>query len=362
MDRGLVWLALRRTLSPGVLGLFVLLALVLVRRDWAGETARLAADGAGVLERGLARAGVWLGLSVVVAAACLGRAAGSVGRWRAGEADWLAPRALSRTGAVLSTWMGIVLAGLALLLATAICAELAARGAPPSFASGGAFEGRGVQRLDGGARVRLELEDPGVRGSGARLALELGLRLDSGVESELALRVRRLESAPGAQPGPWNEVRRHLGAAARVEVELPPGSGPLEIELERLGAGALLALAPRAELWLPVASEAVGSARLAFQGGIALAALTALVLGLAAWTRPAIGAALLAALALAVLLSGAGPLALAPGSGWPAALDVLQQGRVPRGQGPLELAGAVLVACLGLGLAAWGCSPWRRAA
>lgn len=356
VERGLIWLALRRTLSPGVLAIFALLAAALVRREWAGDAARLAATDADALERGLARAGVWLGLLPVALAATLGRAAGLVGRWRAGEANWLAPRALPRGGAVLSMWLGVVLAGLALLLAAACCAELAAGGAPPTHASGGLLEGRGVARLDGGRRVRFELEDPRAP-TGARLSFELGLRLDSGVAGELALRARR-----AGAPGSLRELRRSLGSAARLELEVPPGRGPVEIELERLGDGALFVLAPRAELWLPAASEALGSVGLWARAGIALAVLAAAVLGLAAWTRPALGVALAGSLALALWLSGAGPSPLAPGSDLGPALAAVQAGRVPGGMDAMGLIWAVLVAATGLLLAIAGHSPWGRRA
>ena len=353
VDRGLVVLALRRTLSLGVVTGFVVLASLLGTREWAAGVTRL--EGA-EFERGLARGGVWLGLFVVVLVVVLGRAAGLVGRWRAGEADWLAPRAISRTGAALSSWAGVTLGGVVLLAVTAFAAELAAGGAPTSFASMGSLEGRDVERLSEGRVVRFVVDDPRAP-TGSRFELELGLRLDSGVSSDVALRARRVGDAQHA------EARARIGAAtARVELDVPPGVGAVAVELERLGEGALLVLAPRVRVWAPVTSEAMASLRLFVIASLALASLAALVLGLAAWTRPAIGAALVATAVLAVTLSGQDATAFAPGSALPEAFTVVQTGRVPAGAGVAEWLGALGVAAVGLGLAARGQSPWRRGA
>src|SRR5690606_11467681 len=62
LDIGLVLLAARRVLSPALLALVVVLGLILVGRDWAGDTGRLEVAGARVLERALARSGTWLAL------------------------------------------------------------------------------------------------------------------------------------------------------------------------------------------------------------------------------------------------------------------------------------------------------------
>lgn len=349
-------LAARRTAAPGVLVLFALAALVLVRRDWAGEVALLEAADGTALERGFSRAGVWLGLTLIALLAGVGQAAALVGRWRAGESDWLAPRRASRPAGIASSWAGVVLAGGAILAATGVLAEWAAGGAPPTWRDGGSLLGRDVTRSAGGARVGFHLPDPRAR-EGARLAFDLGLRFDSGVSSELLLRVRRAEG-----PGPWIELARRLGTAASLELDVPAGSGELEVEIERLGEGALIVLAPRARLWTPARAESRASLALLAHATLALAALSALALGFSSWTRPALGLALLLALMMGFLLSGAEPTPLAPGSSLPASLATVQAGRVPPAPGLAECAGALLSILVGLGLANSGHSPWRRGA
>jgi len=85
----------------------------------------------------------------------------------------------------------------------------------------------------------------------------------------------------------------------------------------------------------------------------------ALALGLSGWFSTAGAALSLVALALIVLLSGAGTewLPLADLGG---ALRVLQEGRVPALPALPRIAAAVALAAGGLGLAALSLVRWRR--
>jgi hypothetical protein len=147
--------------------------------------------------------------------------------------------------------------------------------------------------------------------------------------------------------------------------------GELELALPECPAGAELQLAiaepglrvyhdaAAARVWLPVAREGLASLSMLAHLLLDAGSCCALALGLSGWFSTAGAALSLVALALIVLLSGAGadwlPLADVVG-----ALRVLQEGRVPALPALPQVAAAAALVAGGLALAALSLVRWRR--
>src|SRR4029079_11866972 len=127
VDRGLVLLALRRSLAPGVVAW---IACVLVFTLVTGDSARSLDPGESLdpIAAGLARESVWYAFVLGVVPLLVVRSVSSVVPWRVmpeaasrrgasqvaasrhGDAPWLATRAVSNATIVISTWLGCAIA------------------------------------------------------------------------------------------------------------------------------------------------------------------------------------------------------------------------------------------------------------
>jgi len=83
----------------------------------------------------------------------------------------------------------------------------------------------------------------GAHRSDTRIALELFALPGDGVVAALSAGVRRGAAAPGESAGPWLRREVRVRERMRVELDVPTGSGPLELALVRLGAGPPVGLA-----------------------------------------------------------------------------------------------------------------------
>jgi hypothetical protein len=355
VNLALASLSLRRSLPWPLIALAGLVALILARG--AAALAPVLPVGGGV-ERALAREGMWTGMLAVLLPLFVLRQAGTLARWRRGEADWLA---CARHGQVLvSAWSGAFAGGLLVLLFAALCAELTAG--------------------SGRAGLRIEAQLPAPRvvlvgGRGAQRWRVEGADGELGQGSLLRARVVLVAGAPAAEvrfsarraeaDGATTTVRRRISGRGSVLLDVPSGSGPLELELEREEPAAIVALeGDGVELVRPVASERAASAAILARAALALAAWLALALGLGAWLSSPTAALFLLALALPVWLAAGDPHAALrgawPWSGLPEAIEVAGQGFAPPLPTARALATTVLAVAAGLGLARAGLRDWRR--
>ncbi|MAF67548.1 MAG: hypothetical protein CMJ84_18070 [Planctomycetes bacterium] len=357
VNRSLFLLALRRGLRPGLIVAALTLAGALLLTGGAGSGLEVGGEDGARIERGLARQAMWTALCLLVAPAIAIAAAREVGRWRAGEAAWLAARAAPPRVIVGSTWLGLTAgAGLA-ALALILSAEAAAGGA----AAGVPLRAAGVLRTE-------MLEAPVTPGtlswscpapaqlapaSRARLALAVWAR--GGPAAQIALAVER------AGGGGRTTLERRLARAAIVDIELPRGAGDFLFTLEHRGEGAAVVLEQGAlTLLVPVASERLASVELALRLLLALASWTAVGLGFGAWMS-APGAALVLAGAQALVWLAAGPAGpWFPASDLGAALAWTGAGIVPPTLTPAAwlgtagwVAAGLVIARLGL-VRGWG--------
>ena len=334
MNPGLARLAFRRALAPGVVVAWILLAALLLSRDWAGENALLEAAGEGAdsgqFARGLLREGAWTFLAIGMLPILVLRAARTVSAWHAGELEWLASRGSSRGTILVSTWIGTWAGGAVLLALSCLAIELRAGPAGSNIGS--------LRRASG---LALASAPPG-----SRARLEIGLVASSGSAAEVVLRARR------GREERTSRVRVSAGGA--IEVEIPPGTGPVQMELgcSEPGASAVVASGP-AEVWVPCTTDRAASAEILLRMLVALAAWSALALGLGAWMSPPIAAAAILAAWIPAWLGGSRPAWLPAGDLWEA-LRVAGMGRVPESLDPRAFSGGALLAAAGLALAAAG--------
>jgi hypothetical protein len=290
---GLCAFALRRALAPRLVVGLLLLLLLAAR---ATETVSVVADDAQALAalRGLVRQNVWSVL--FLAAPFLFLHAAELGRSEANA--WLAPTAstpLARAGALLG---GLTLAALAASTLTAAAGELAVEGGHATWRRIGLLQAPTVL-LDGSTtRVRWPARVP--RGA-TRLSLTVTVAIGSGPAVSA-----RFRASPAGQAEALAVEARVAGRTA-LGLALPAGGNQdLELELERLGSGALLVLPPDAlEALAPVPSERRGALALLAHAVLALTSGSALAFGFARALRPALAAGLAATL----LLAGGGTFA-----------------------------------------------------
>jgi hypothetical protein len=335
-------LALRRALAPGVVAAWILLAILLLSRDWAGENALLEAVGEGAdsggFARGLLREGAWTFLAIGMLPLLVLSAARTVSVWRAGELEWLASRGSSRGTILVSTWIGTWAGGAALLAISCLSIEL--RGEPGASACGS------FRRASG---LVLASAPPG-----SRARIEIGLVSSAGSAAEVVLRARR-----GREE---RKSRVRVSSGGAIEVDIPPGAGPVALELAcaEPGANAVVA-AGVVEVWVPCTSDRAAGAEILLRILVALAGWSALALGLGAWVSPPIAVAAILAAWIPAWLGGSRPVWL-PGADLWDAIRIAGMGRVPEALDPRVFAGGALLAAVGLALAAAGFAGRRSPA
>ena len=368
---GLCRLALRRGLPPVLLVLFLALAGMLVAREplRAAEALPLGPERLAAAERALARHATLAllgGLALTWTSAC---AALAGARWRAGELEWLAPRAASRAGVVVATWLGTWLAGCALIAGAVVAAELAAGGGPPTLTPLAELGGPRVLLLPGASEARWEVELPArtavsvSRLSGSRVRARIAPTYGGGRAADVRFVLARATHTGGGEPnGVSEEVTARIAAPTALLLPLPTGTGPLVATLERRGGTAALVL-ERGGLRLlsPSPSERLGSLSAALTLALAAGALAGLSMGLASWMRPGIALLLVSALLLALYVHG-GALGWSADLGLGRALELVREGLVPRAPLGGAVLGAALTVALGLALTAAGRASGERGA
>jgi hypothetical protein len=332
---GLSTLALRRTLPAWLLVALVGL-LLLAARSGGGAPLLQPDERALAGLRALARQNVWSVLFVLapllfVRAARLGAPAANA---------WLAPAPSSRGAIALALALGCLLACAAATGVTALVSEAATAGAGRAWRRARTLENPPAVLLDTEPRVRWSVPRPA---AGQRLRLATTVAVGSGpaVTARFTVRAGALSSA----------VEARVPGRMALELEAPEGAGDvLELELERIGTGALLVLPPRAlELLTPVASERLTALALGARAFVFLATGCTLALGLASRMRASLAAGLVLALAL-LSWTRARAARFVPAADLPRAWRELGEGLVPEWAPPSELVGALALFALGLAL------------
>lgn len=331
----LVGLAFWRTLPPWLLvGLGLLLALA-VRAGSGAPLVELDPSAAAGL-RALARQNAWSVLAAlaplfVFLAARLGTSA---------ERAWLAPTPAAAPALSAALALGCVLGAGAATLLTAFAAERAAGRDRPAWRTLRTLEAPVAVMMDAAPRARWRVP---ALAPGERLRLEVGVTLGAGPAATARL-AARAESGSGERT-----VEARVSGRTRLELE-PPAAEGLELELERVGTGALLVLGPGALTVLgPVASERRAALALGWRLGLALAAGCALAFGLGSALRPALAAGLVLALQL-FAWTRATNSPWVPGGDLPQAWRELASGLVPGPLAPASFAGALAAIVLGVAL------------
>lgn len=342
MQTSLVSLAFRRTLRPALLvgGLAVVWVM------WSGRTDTESGLATWSHAPGVLRYAIWMTGLLVAGPLLIGRAATLGHRLGGPDAAWCASRPASRLTVLASSWAGAALAGCAWVLLLAAAAELGAGSQERS-----ALQPIGPAELDplgpgGSDVVSWELEAPS-SDDAAVLRLPVGLIATGGPSARIRARLTR------AQGGEFLERELLVATTRPIEVGLPAGEGPLRLELERLGDGALVLVpAERAEWWRIMESATSASVLLACLGTLISSVLLAWAMALGVWMRPAPATALVLAVGVALWFSG-GTI-----GGWGAVMEQVAGGDVPRGPGlpgsSLALAGTIVAGSLGWWGLRWG--------
>lgn len=326
--------ALRRTLPPWLLLGF--LALLLLAARSSGGTPLLEADERALAGlRALARQNVWSVLFVLAPllfwqAARLGTPAANA---------WLAPTPAARPVLALALALGGLLACGCATALTALVSELSTPGTSTAWRRVRGLENPPGLLLDDAPSLRWSVPAPA---PGQRLRLATTVAIGSGPAV-----TARFSARAGARS---SVVEQRVAGRTALELEPPSGPGELELELERVGAGALLVLPPHAlELLAPVASERLGALALTSHAFLFLAAGCTLALGLASWMRASLAAGLVLALAF-LSWTDTGIARLVPGAELAHAWQELGEGLVPRWASPPALASALVFLAAGLAL------------
>jgi hypothetical protein len=329
-------LALRRVLPPWlVVGLLLLLVQV-ARASARRPLFETDADALSGL-RALARQNAWCALLVTAPLLFLRSARLATVPW----ARWLAS-----TGMPHGTLGPLLGAGCAVacLLATAMTVAVSeatmAGGAEGWRRAGLALATHPTTLLSEPGSIRWSVPAPA---PGTRLRLWTTVAPGSGP----AVTARLLARGGGAES--VCEVRVSKRTALEVEA-LPCPSGTLEMELERLGEGAVLVLASAdLEVLERVPSERLAAWALGSRVLALLVTGCALALGLGRVLRPALAATLVCT-ALLSSWSSAWAVAWFPCGDLPVAWRALSEGLVPEVVPPTALAGALALSLIGLAL------------
>jgi hypothetical protein len=181
------------------------------------------------------------------------------------------------------------------------------------------------------------------------LRVPVGLIAIDGPAAKVRARLSRAEG------GAFTERELLIATRRPIEVTLPEGDGPLSLELERLGEGALV-LVPSAlaEWWRIAPNSSTASLLLAYQGALLACVLLAWAMSLGVWMRPATTTLLLLSVGVALWFSE-GELGR-----WGALMDHVASGDLPgsptlRG-GLTTVAAWVMGTCVGW----WGLQKGAR--
>ena len=319
-----------------------------------GGAADLAADSATALARASAREGVWsIAILAVVPLLAL-RAARTVAGWRKGEGDWLGSRRASRGTIFLSTWVGTWIGGAAVLALAGLAIELGVGSGGPTFRRAGEIALPPAAWITPETPSRWTAREGESRWPpGSRARVERGFGAGTNASVEILLRALRGDGAE-------RTASARIAARGVVEVEIPEGNGPLDLEIACARAGArAFVVSDSVEVWEPGARESSASVEILARVALALLAWSALGIGLGAWLSPPT-----AALALFAAWT---PAFLAGDPGWfPAAdlwraLEITGSGRVPHSVDPVSIATALALAAIGLAIGAAGSRSWRSA-
>jgi hypothetical protein len=287
------------------------------------------------------------------------RAARTIGAWRAGEVEWLASRAASRSTILAGTWAGHCAAAWLVLAATGVIAEVRAGASAPSLELSGRIGSERSSWVEGRRSLVWRAMDPGrAAAEGSRARFELALGSSSGAGSGVILSARRIGS--GAVAPIETRVEKRIGTRGDIEIEIPRGTGDVEFSLAcGSGEDRVFLLSERGELWTPVASGRWASGVILERAALALAAWLALAIGLGGWMSASSAAALILVIWLPAWMSSE-PSAIWPGGDLFAALAIAGRGRVPPPIDARSLACAALAIAAGFGLARWSIARWRR--
>ncbi|MFT7480518.1 MAG: hypothetical protein ACI80N_003831, partial [Gammaproteobacteria bacterium] len=272
---GLCALEFRRATWRVLVPTALLLGLVLTLR--AGPSAGLPFENAAAA-RGLFREEAWIATLVALIPLAVFRSACIPWLWRSGEAEWIAPRPIDRTTAVVSTWAGLALSLMLTLVGAGLWIESRVDGdsAAPVFL--GSHPLPEVVRLQPG-------ESRSLRVPTSALAPHLDAH-------EVRMRVR-LTILPGGDP--TSAVRLTAAGGARASEVLVDGRTWLELDcslngealdcqLENLGAGQVGCLpVPGVELWRPAGVEHHAWIALATRAAIGLGCATTMAFAIATW-------------------------------------------------------------------------------
>ncbi|MCH2105820.1 MAG: hypothetical protein MK291_04185 [Planctomycetes bacterium] len=345
MHPSLIKLSFRRSLWPALLigGLALLWIL------WSAHAGEASALASRSRAPGVLRYSVWMTGLLVVGPLLIASAARAGHRLARRDAAWCASRPASRLSLFTSSWAGASLAACAWLLLVAFTAELSA----------GEHEARALQPVGSATLAPIESERAGVvawqldadaAGGADVLRVPVGLITVDGPAATVRVRLARVTGD--------SLTERELQIATRrpIEVDVPGGSGPLTLELERLGAGALVLVpSKRAEWWRVAEGPAEASLLLSYQFGLLACAVLAWAMCLGVWLRPATATALTLSVLLALWVSESAV------GGWGALMEHIANGDLPGS--PTLLGGAACLTAWATGTFAgwWGLRRGARA-
>jgi hypothetical protein len=242
------------------------------------------------------------------------------------------------------------------IAAIAVTAELAARDLEPCTRLVARSEPVRGAIVDASTTLRWSAEPPAI----ANARLQVGVAIVANAPAADVRLIAERRSADGSLHR--SQTRRHVSAATAIELEVPAGDGPIELELAREGDGAIVVLDGRGTAWLaPLGNALWTSAGIAALAALSLAAWLALAIGLGAWLSNGLTTCVLVALALPGWLGDLPWLATwTPWAELPAAIELAGRGLgAPHPSAPTWLATAACIA-IGLALARVDLARWRR--
>ena len=304
-------LALRRAVSPWTLAATAAWLLLLATRDWVPEGVRLAGefDASGsAVAAAQARTGVLGAALAFVAPLLLWRVVGIHARTQGPERSGLAAAPVGELARQVGLWTGASVGAALLCLACALAAELATPNAETSPRPVvGRLDNPALTLLARGDVERFEL--PSLPRGSERIQVELVVLPAAETTSTVELRVMRL-----SEPAARASARASVAGRRALAVDLPEGTGPMVLELERQGPGAGVGL-PRHSLLVlgPARSPYLASGALVGRAWLGLVLAAALVPLLGRALSPGLGGLLLASVWIAAW-RGAPLLGGLPGS------------------------------------------------
>ena len=295
-----------------------------------------------------ARQELWTALLLGLVPVAAIQASGILPRWRAGEGDWLGSRPVGRTTALAGSWAGSTSAGLLWLALGASLVELRTNAPSEGMRLAWSQDRAEVGRLEPGQGARVELSAPPTR-PGDRIRVRVRPTVGAAPTTNVRL--------AAARSGGGQEGTARVATRTWIEVPAPVGDGPLLLQVDVVGEGAVAWLArDSVELWTP--ADGTSSLALWWRGSLLVALLGALAVGASAWMRP--GPAAGAALSIVPLGAVLGAPNAWPGVGLYSALGVVGEGRIPSAGGPGLIFSALFITLVGIALARPGLASWRH--